>query len=187
AYTFDPVNFCTAFPNSPLCQWPFPQATSSVRSGDEANSVTAVPHSALPGDVGMLVDLTAVFRQTAAGTTYVNQYAQNDHEIGRIMTSDPRLMWDSYRTLQDFMPGLDALTNGLGSQVTVTQDMVDHAYSVWSRIAADANPELAAIINNELAQSNNLQDFVGLSFDEWALAIGVEPPSQRIYLPIVHR
>jgi hypothetical protein len=133
-----------------------------------------------------MVDLTNVFRETATGTNYVNQYAQNDIEITAIMLGDPQLLWDSYRTLQDFMPGLTALTGGYGSQAVVTQEMADNALSVWTRIANAASPELATIIQAELAQSNDLQDFVGLTFSEWAKAIGVEPPDNNLYFPIIY-
>lgn len=45
---------------------------------------------------------------------------------------------------------------------------------------------LAATINAELADYNDLQDFAGLSDDQWAQAIGVQPP-QVIRLPLVRR
>jgi hypothetical protein len=64
--------------------------------------------------------------------------------------------------------------------------MADNALSVWTRLADAASPELAAIIQAELAQHNDLQDFVGLTFNQWAEAIGVEPPAGDLYLPIVH-
>ncbi len=95
------------------------------------------------------------------------------------------MLWDGYRTLQDFMPGLEALTQGQGDQVIITQDMVDNALAVWTQMAAAASPELAGVINGRLAQHNDLQDFVGMSFDDWALAMGVNPPTNEVYLPFV--
>jgi hypothetical protein len=84
------------------------------------------------------------------------------------------------------MPGLEALVTGRGGEVVVTQAMVDDALAVWQRVAALGSPALADAINTRLAQYHNLQDFVGLTFDEWAAAIGVQPPTV-IYLPVVHR
>jgi hypothetical protein len=84
------------------------------------------------------------------------------------------------------MPGLEALVTGRGSEVVVTQAMVDDALDIWQRLAAGASPALAADINAELTQHNDLQDFVGMSFDEWAEAIGVQPPTV-IFLPSVYR
>ncbi|MCB0016093.1 MAG: hypothetical protein KDE34_29455, partial [Anaerolineales bacterium] len=65
------------------------------------------------------------------------------------------------------------------------QTMVDQALDVWQQLAAQASPELAAVINGELAATNNLQDFVDVSFDDWALGVGVLPPGTDTFLPIV--
>lgn len=179
AYALDPEAFCREYPRARFCRLSGLYGPLRVAVLDDAAA------SLLPGDVGVMVDLTNLFRETGAGTNYVNQWGQNTIEIGDILISDPQLLWDSYRTLQDFMPGLTALTDGYGSQVVVTQEMADNALSIWSRIAGAAGPELAAIIQAELAQSNDLQDFVGLTFNQWAEAIGVEPPVGGLYLPIV--
>jgi hypothetical protein len=105
--------------------------------------------------------------------------------MGRIGLADPALLWDAYGTLQNFMPGLEALVSGRGDEMIVTQEMVDDALRVWQRVAAAAGPGLAGEINTRLAQYDNLQEFVGMSFDEWAEAIGVEPPDERLWLPII--
>ena len=55
--------------------------------------------------------------------------------------------------------------------------MVDDALDIWTRAAAAAGPALADVINIELAKYSNLQDFVGMSFDEGAEAIGVSTSS----------
>lgn len=169
AYNLSPGFFCSLFPHSFLC------------IDDDPDLVQGT----VPGDAGVLVSLTALFRETSAGEAWVMEYAQFDNDIGLALVSEPSLMWDGYRTLQNFMPGLEALTEGNGSQVVVTQEMVNHAYSVWSRLAAAGSPTLAAAINSKLAQYNNLQDFVGMTFDEWAQAIGVNPPTSRAYLPVI--
>jgi len=105
--------------------------------------------------------------------------------MGGIGLADPQLMWDAYGTLQNFLPGLEGLVTGKGDEFAVTQEMVDDALDIWTRIAGAASPALANAINNELAQSNDLQDFAGMSFDEWAGEIGVNPPGNDIYLPLV--
>jgi hypothetical protein len=64
--------------------------------------------------------------------------------------------------------------------------MVDDALDIWQRIAASASPGLSTVIETELAEYGNLQDFAGLSFDEWVQALGVEPPL-KIFLPVVGR
>ncbi|MCA9970717.1 MAG: hypothetical protein KC425_10905, partial [Anaerolineales bacterium] len=136
------------------------------------------------GDERVFGALAALFRATPEGERYVQLYLAHGPEMGRIGLADPALLWDGYGTLQNFMPGLAALVSGNGRGVTVTQQMADDALDVWTRIAAQASPALAAVIQQELAASSNLQDFVGLTFDEWALAIGVPPP-RRVFLPVV--
>jgi hypothetical protein len=63
--------------------------------------------------------------------------------------------------------------------------MIDNALEIWQRIAAACSPELATAINTELTVYNNLEDFVGLSFDEWAIGLGVRPLSESIFLPVI--
>jgi hypothetical protein len=137
-------------------------------------------------DLSIFGAITSVFAGTAAGQSYLGLYAQYGSEMGQIGLDDPQLLWDAYGTLQNFMPGVEALVTGHGDEVLISQEMVDQAYDLWTRLAAAASPGLAGTINAELAKYNNLQDFVGVSFDEWALAVGVRPP-KFIYLPRVAR
>jgi hypothetical protein len=107
--------------------------------------------------------------------------------MGQLGIQDSQLLWDAAGTLQNFLPGLEALVTGRGSEQVVTQEMVEDALDIWQRLAAAGSPELATAINGKLAQYHNLQDFVGMTFDEWALAIGVQPPSHPVYLPVIIR
>ena len=149
---------------------------------------TLIAVAAPRSDSTVLAFLTSMFAKTTQGQTYIRQYNQYAAEMVAIGLADPSLTWDGYRTLQNFMPGLQALVEGRGEEVTVTQQQVDHALSIWQRMATQAGPELAAVINDELAKSNNLQDFVGMTFNEWATAIGVDPTGakiEEIFLPVV--
>jgi hypothetical protein len=133
--------------------------------------------------------MDAAFDATPAGGVYVDLYAEHGAEMGQIGLDDPALLLDAYGTLQNFMPGLEALLTGQGDTLVVTQDMVDDALDIWQRIAAAASPELAGEINTRLALYNNLQDFEGLTFAEWAAAIGVyvAVSDHTLYLPVVER
>ena len=137
------------------------------------------------GDEAVLGGLGNLFRRTPDGRRYIDLYAAHIDEIAHIAWSDPGLSWDAYRTLHNLMPGLTALINDEGATVTVTQVMVDQTLDVWQQLAAQAGPELAAVINGELAATNNLQIFVDGSFDDWLLGIGVLPPGNDAFLPIV--
>jgi hypothetical protein len=131
--------------------------------------------------------MAGLFSQTTGGQHYIDLYFDHITEMGQLGLDDLDLLADAYGTLQNFLPGLEALVTGNGDQIIVTQEMVDDALDIWTRLAAAASPSLANAISTELTQTNNLQDFVGMSFDEWAKAIGVEPPPELIYLPFVSR
>ena len=74
--------------------------------------------------------LTALFAATTAGQRYVDLYAQHGAEMGRLGLDDPQLLWDAYGTLQNFLPGLEALVTGSGEDVVVTQARLDDAQSI---------------------------------------------------------
>ena len=150
------------------------------------------PVAPLPGwrpleDGGIYAGMAGVFGASAAGQRYIDLYTAHAAEMGRIGLDDPGLLWDAFGALQNFLPGLEALVTGRGDQVLVTQEMVDDALGIWTRLAAAAGPTLAGVIQGELAQHDQLGDFVGLTFADWARAIGVEPPGYVVYGPAVWR
>ena len=149
--------------------------------------VDALATTVLP-DGQVMGQMTERFRQSIQGQRYVGLAAQHAQEMADIARGDPSLLWDGHRVMQNFMPGLEAWVSGQGDEVIVTQQMADDALDIWQRIAAQGGPELSAAINAELAATNNLQDFVGDSFDQWAAEIGVESGAQEtIFLPRVQR
>jgi hypothetical protein len=101
-------------------------------------------------------------------------------ELADIMLADIDLNWDAYLALENCMPGIEALVRGHGNEVVITQDLVDQLLDIWLRLKAAASPEMAADIQAELDQYNQLQDFVDTSFDTWAKSIGVIVPETRV-------
>ncbi|MCL4267248.1 MAG: PD40 domain-containing protein [Anaerolineae bacterium] len=138
-------------------------------------------------DTAVMQGLTSLFGQTDAGVQYIYLYFEHIAEMADIGFADPILIWDSYRTLNNLMPGLEALVIGRGHEVMITQEMMDNALDIWQRLAAAGSPALANAINNELEQYHDLQDFVGMSFEDWAIAIGVAPPRNDVYLPFISK
>jgi hypothetical protein len=135
-------------------------------------------------DLEIFLQLTPLFQATAGGQHYLGLYGDHVQEMTDIVLDDIDLLWDAFGTLQNFLPGLEALVTGRGDELVTTQEMVDDALDIWQRLAAAASPALATTISSELATYSNLQDFVGMTFDEWAMALGVQP-SKRVYLPVV--
>ncbi len=141
-----------------------------------------------PSNGDVFAQLTALFQATPEGNTFAFLYAEHDHELWTILTADPVLLWDAYRTLDNLMPGLDALVSGQGSEVMIDTFMMSDAADIWQRIASEASPALADEINARLLATDNLQDYAGMTFDEWALSLGVEPGlGNVVYLPLVIR
>jgi hypothetical protein len=173
----------------------FPSGSGTLLPGPESRNgrvFTASPFitglaGTIVGDGPVLAALTQIFQATPEGDAFVNLYAQHDFELGTLLASNPSLLWDSYRTLHNFMPGLEALVNGRGAEAIITQEMADQALDIWQRLAAVASPSLAGEINSRLVETDNLQVYVGMNFDQWALSLGVEPPANRIYLPLIAR
>jgi hypothetical protein len=185
----DPVVLTPYDPVSPfLACFEFLFSSSAPQTASAAPPAGVALAAALPGslnDLDIFLAMTPLFQATAGGEHYIGLYGDHVVEATDIVLDDMDLLWDSFGTLQNFMPGLAALVTGRGDQVVVTQDMVDDALDIWQRLAAAGSPALAGVINDELAKYDDLQDFVGLSFDDWARAIGVNPPSSLIYLPLV--
>jgi hypothetical protein len=127
-------------------------------------------------DLGIFLAMTPLFQATTGGQFYIDLYSNHVQEMTDIAMGDLALLHDGFGTLQNFLPGLEALVTGRGDQVLVTQKMVDDARDVWQRLAEAGSPQLAAAIQTELARYDGMQVFVGMTFDEWAQAIGVAPP-----------
>jgi len=148
-------------------------------------SDTPLGSTAPLGDDAIFGGMNMLFAASPGGDYYIDLYGQHGSEMGQIALDDPQLLWDSYGTLQNFLPGLEALVTGQGGNMLVTQEMVEDALDIWQRVAAVASPTLAATINTELTRYNNLQDFVGLTFAEWLAALGAAAPDHHLYLPVI--
>lgn len=160
---------------------------SGAGAAEKAVEVTAVT-GAINNDGPVFGALTQLFLATPEGTAFVDTYFVHDYELVAILFNDPLLTYDAFRTLENLTPGLTAFTQGRGSQVIIDQPLMDQALDIWQRVAAQASPALAGVINQYLTDTNNLQDYVGLSFDEWAATLGVAPPDPlTVYLPMVRR
>lgn len=61
-----------------------------------------------------------------------------------------------------------------------------NAIGLRNEIDDEGSPALRDAFNAELTWTNNLQDFVDLTFDGWAEVIGVSTAG-RLYLPTVNR
>ena len=132
------------------------------------------PASKLTSDEMVFDQWGDLFARNAAGRRYIDFYMTSYANIARLAASDPGLLYDGIATLQNFMPGIIGMVQGYGDQVFLTQQMVDDGLDIWQRLSDRDSGALSAFIETELAQWNNMQDFVGLSFDEWGTMIGLQ-------------
>ena len=136
-------------------------------------------------DLDTLRALRDLFALSPGGQHYISLYYTQAAETGMIGIANPALAWDTYRTLQNFLPGAQALLAGQGDQVTITPEMVDQANDIFDRLSAAGTPALQAAIASERAKYTHLQAFAGKSFAEAAALIGVA--SYRVYLPSISK
>ena len=127
----------------------------------------------VPGAESVMDDWGTLFRRTQAGQRYVDFYTDNFPRMVRIVSTDHGLLRDGTATLKDFYPGIRAMVEGNGDQYVLTQQMMNNALDIWQRLADRDSGPLSAFIEGELAQWNNMQDFVDLTFDEWGTIIGL--------------
>ena len=78
-----------------------------------------------------------------------------------------------------------ALAAGQGGSRVITQSMIDHVNNIADRLAAAGSPALGTAINSERGKYKHLQDFVGETFDQAEITLGVASPA--VYLPLVRR
>ncbi len=171
-------------PTGPWCEFvgreeriALTQLTASDATAKKSASVWAAGRSATPmfsDDEAVMGLWNEQFRRTAAGRSYVEFMRRDYPKMARIIAADPGLFFDATDALQNFMPGIRAMVDGNGDQAILTQSKIDAALDIWQRLADRDSGPLAAFIEAELARWNNLQDFVGMTYDEWGLAIGLD-------------
>ncbi|HAB18071.1 MAG TPA: hypothetical protein DCE44_16680, partial [Verrucomicrobiales bacterium] len=106
--------------------------------------------------------------QTTEGRRLEALYRQHSEEVRRLLITNPDLLFASGSMLLNFVPSLDKWLQGRGANARVTTSMATQVNSLWSRLAAGANPELKAALVAEQTRFHNFTDFVGKNFDQWA-------------------
>lgn len=125
-------------------------------------------------------------RDTPTWNYYQQGFAQHAEAMAAVMAANPGLLWQTADALETWTPALQAYDEGMGSNVTVNQPMVDELVAVFDDMKnATHDPALAAQIQRELAVLNP-DSFVGLTMDE---AVGrlEERVQGQLFLPFVVR
>ena len=163
-----------------------PQANPST-AGRALASLRAMSPADLPyaDDLTTLRALRDTFALSTAGRRYIDLYYQHAPETGALAVANPSLLWDSYRTLQNFLPGFKSLAVGSGDDIVISQGMVDEVNDIADRLVAAGSPALGSAINTERAKYNHLQDFAGKTFKQASDILGTSV--RRVYLPLTRR
>jgi|GEM_PF-1822166 len=159
--------------------------------GQLGGLVTSAPKTAprpmvrggAPPTNDVLADMRALFATTPAGRYYLQLFGEHAAEIIRLTLSDPTLLVQRVRTLSDLVPGMTALvaSPAQGDQYRFKPDLIADARSVWQGWASAGSPALAAAVNNELARTNNLNRFTGMTFTQWFDAISVGNATDSLF------
>jgi hypothetical protein len=122
-------------------------------------------------------------RESLTWTYYRGLFTSNANELSFIIATHPALLWQSFDALETWTPAVQALDDGNGDQVIITQTMIDEMVTVLDGIAGEANPALAARIQMELDVLDP-DSFVGLTIAEASEQIAGRIEG-LIYLPVI--
>jgi hypothetical protein len=118
------------------------------------------------------------FEQSEAGRYYLDLWRLHGPEVIALTLRSPQRMYQRMRTYSDFLPGLEALVDGRGSEFRMDARMVAAARAVWLGWAEDGSPALRQRVQSELVRLNQMNGFIGRDFASWfaSLTPGPEVP-----------
>ena len=106
-----------------------------------------------------------ILSQTPLGQHYINLYYGHGVEITDILRNDSVLKDEGIATLEQWEPKLQALLDGQGNTVLISQEEVDAVDHFLSGLEAVASVDLKTTIQTEKAEMN-LQGLVGKSMSQ---------------------
>jgi len=160
----------------------------SLESVNPYGIPTAMPYSATPtpqvsslrvAETIELADLLYRVRDELLNTTSEGQrlsdlYYTYIPNIVQVLISHPELSDSSFETMNLFAPSLQALLDGEGDSVTLTEEQVQGLQSFLDALIQYGDEDLQSVISAEL-EKHPLENFVGLTIDEaWSQINGYE-------------
>ena len=106
-----------------------------------------------------------IMSPTPYGRYYSGLYFKNFNELKQILSTHPAYRDDMYRLMYLYIPHIEAVLDGRGDEVHITQEQVNELQAFFDQIKAASNGELRTDIERELSRTP-LDDFVGMSMDE---------------------
>jgi hypothetical protein len=116
---------------------------------------------------------------------YMSLFSGHQDELTAIIATNPEILWNSWDALESWTPALQAVDDGNGDMVTVSQSMVDDALTVLNGIQDNATLQLSAQIQTEI-DVLTIESMVGLTMDEVITQVANRIDSQ-LFLPIISK
>ena len=107
-----------------------------------------------------------ILTATEEGQYYIDLYYQHSLDMIRATVADPSLLLHVAGAQGAWLTALQALVDGAGGGVTVTQQMADDLNAVLDSFAAHGSPDLVDVVTTE-RQKLELDSIVGLTLNEF--------------------
>jgi hypothetical protein len=118
------------------------------------------------GLVELLQDVRdQVMAQSPEGQRLIDLYVDFSPNLAEAILPDPALTAEGDAVIELFVPGLQALVEGRGGEVTITQEQVDAVEAFLDHVAAVADSDLQQAIAQERSR-RPLQAMVGSTMDQ---------------------
>lgn len=154
---------------------------SAAESMDGQAGAIRTPSGSPSGDV--LADMRELFATTPAGSYYLRLFREHAPEIIRLTLGNPSLLLQRTRTLADLTPGMYALLQSpaAGQAYRFQPELIANARAVWQGWASNGSPALASAVNNELARTNQLNQFTDMTFTQWFNALSTGNATRDLF------
>lgn len=106
-----------------------------------------------------------VLGQSSKGLHYTNLHDAYARQITEIIMSDSSLKWEGFEVIVRWQPNLDALVNGYGDEVIISEEDVTSAMNFLNLLAQHASPGLQSVIEQELA-ATPLEATIGMTMNQ---------------------
>ncbi|MFZ5905093.1 MAG: hypothetical protein ACOYZ8_16225 [Chloroflexota bacterium] len=119
-----------------------------------------------------IIDLSLYYRvrfeilgQSPKGMHYIQLFDTYTGEITHALSSNPILVYDSVSALGLWNSNLDALVNGNGDKVVITQEQVEAVVGYLDLLSRSSSAELQSVIAEELT-ATPLEATVGMTMNQ---------------------
>ncbi len=123
-------------------------------------------------------------KATAQWHYYTLLFDIHASELTNIAASYPAILWDLLGTMDQWTPAIQALGDGSGSDIIISQKMMDDSIELIEGIKAKASPSLSTALAHEQSAAD-LPSFAGLNMDEAWSAVIARRSIDELYITII--